>query len=173
MKFLRRILSNVVAGIQKWYKGLKMPDRLSSKQKIDLILDVVVENNRLIREIIYFLRRVAMVPTAIHIQGVTMPATLTVGQSVPVTATETDAAGASVPISVPGNLNWTTTDPTIASVGTTATDGSNSYTAVAVGTVTVAVTDPANSLTTSDSITVIAAPPPVATAIAINFGTPV
>lgn len=101
-----------------------------------------------------------------------MPATLTVGQSVPVTATETDAAGVVVPIADSANLNWTTSDATIASVAPTVPDGSSFYTAIAAGTATVTVTDPANGLTSSGTITVVTAPPPVATAIAINFGTP-
>jgi len=112
-------------------------------------------------------------PVAIHIrfEGATMPVTLVVGQSVPATAVETDAAGNIVVVPNPSTLVWTSSDPSVA-VSPTAADGSTSYTAVSVGTSTATVTDPANSLNTTDVITVIAAPPDVATKIAITFGKP-
>lgn len=111
-------------------------------------------------------------PASIRIafEGVVMPVSLLVGQSVIATATEADTTGANVPIANPGSLSWTTSDPTIAT-STTNTDGTATFAAVAAGSASVTVTDASNGLTTSDTITVTAVAP-VATSIAITFGTP-
>jgi hypothetical protein len=111
------------------------------------------------------------VPVAlqIHYEGFTMPVTLEAGQTVTANATETDAAGNLVTITDPGSLNWTSSDPTIASVV-----GSGEgvvFTGVAVGSVTVTVTDPATNLSATDTLTVTAVADP-ATAMEIQFGTP-
>ena len=100
-----------------------------------------------------------------------MPATLVVGQTVTATPVETDAAGAVVASLDPTSIAWTSSDPAVASGSVDNPDGSVTFTALAAGITTVGVTDPANGLTASDTITV-TAPVPVASAIAIDFGTP-
>lgn len=112
-------------------------------------------------------------PTAIHItfEGVTMPVQMKVGQTVSANAAETDATGASVAITDPAQIQWTSSDPAIVTAAAVDNSGGTVFTAHAAGTVTVTVTDPANGLTASDTITVEAAAP-VATAIQIEFGTP-
>lgn len=111
-------------------------------------------------------------PTCIAIcfQGdIAMPVTLIVGQTVVATPVETDAAGAVVASLDPTSIAWTSSDPAVASGSVDNPDGSVTFTALAAGTTTVGVTDPANGLTASDTITVTVAP---ATAITIEFGTP-
>lgn len=100
-----------------------------------------------------------------------MPVTMKVGQTVTAAPVETDATGASVAITDPAQIQWTSSDPAIASAAPVDNSGGTVFTAVAPGSVTVTVTDPANGLTAGDSITVEAVVPP-ATAIAIEFGTP-
>lgn len=129
------------------------------------LLEYTKENNRLLHVILRSLGA-----THIHIKfhgGHTMPVTLAVGQSVAATASESNAAGP-VAITDAPQLAWTSSDPTIVAE-TTEADGSASFTAVAAGDVTVTVTDPANGLTATDTITVTASP---ATDIAIAFGSP-
>lgn len=128
---------------------------------------------RILEEILRTLREIKheLHPHATQIimhLGATMPVTLNIGQSVPATAIEKDAAGNSVPFT-PSNLSWTSSDPSVSVV--TNPDGSATYTAVSAGTSTVTVTDSSNSLTASDTITVNPAPD-VATSIEIAFGTP-
>jgi hypothetical protein len=110
-------------------------------------------------------------PTAIHIsfEGVSMPVTLVVGQTVVATATETDAAGKVIPF-IPADISWVSSDDNIATV-VVHPDGSATYTAVAAGTATATVGDSSNRLTAQDTITV-EPKVDVATAIAITFGTP-
>lgn len=112
-------------------------------------------------------------PTAIRItfEGVTMPVQMKVGQTVSANAAESDAQGNSVAISDPTALQWSSSDTTLVSASAVDNSGGTVFTAHAAGTVTVTVTDPANGLTVSDTITVEAAAP-VATAIQIEFGTP-
>lgn len=156
---------NVGYWLQKWYKWCRSGNRTERE-----ILYVAWENNRILRDIS---RRLGGWPTSIrmHFQGVSMPVSLVVGQTVVATATEADAAGVNVPIANPATLTWGSSDETIAS-SVTNSDGTATFTAVAAGTATASVTDASNGLTTTDTITVTAAPPPVATTIAINFGTP-
>lgn len=120
-----------------------------------------------LREILEILRP-RPTSIAIFFQGdITMPVTLIVGQTVTATPVETDAAGAVVASPDPTSIAWTNSDPAVASGSVDNPDGSVTFTALAAGTTTITVTDPANGLTASDTITV--APPP-ATAIAIEFG---
>ena len=110
-------------------------------------------------------------PTRIRIDfgDTPMPVTLVVGQTVTATPVETDAAGAVVASLDPTSIAWTSSDPAVASGSVDNPDGSVTFTALAAGVTTVGVTDPANGLTASDTITVTEPP---ATAIAIDFGTP-
>lgn len=156
--------------LRRWYKWCM--SRRDERERLDRILSVAIENNRILRHILSFLHGIATMPTSIRMsfEGATMPVTLSVGQSVVGTTTEADAAGVNVPIPNPASLSYTSSDDTIAS-STTNSDGTVTVKAVAAGTVTITVTDASNSLTTSDTVTV-TAPPDVATTIAINWGTP-
>lgn len=131
---------------------------------------------KLLQEIKHDLREILEIirprPTYIKIsfQGdITMPVTLIVGQTVTATPVETDAAGAVVSSLDPISIAWTSSDPAVASGSVDNPDGSVTFTALAAGETTITVTDHANGLTSSDTITVTAPP---ATAIAIEFGTP-
>ena len=125
-----------------------------------------------LKEVLEILRSHRPIRIKIQYQGVTdMPATLVVGQTVTATPVETDAAGAVVASLDPTSIAWTSSDPAVASGSVDNPDGSVTFTALAAGITTVGVTDPANGLTASDTITV-TAPVPVASAIAIDFGTP-
>lgn len=122
-----------------------------------------------LREILEILRPR---PTCIKIsfQGdITMPVTLIVGQTVTATPVETDAAGAVVASLDPTSIAWTSSDPAVASGSVDNPDGTVTFTALVAGETTITVTDPANGLTASDTVTVTLPP---ATAIAIEFGTP-
>jgi hypothetical protein len=111
------------------------------------------------------------VPVAlqIHYEGFTMPMQIEVGQTVTATATETDANSQPVNISDPGSLNWTSSDPTVASV--VGTGEGVVFTGVAVGSVNVTCTDPATNLSATDVLTVVAVPDP-ATNVEIVWGQP-
>jgi hypothetical protein len=114
------------------------------------------------------LARAANVPIRISstFEGVEMPVTLTVGQTVIETITESNAAG---PVAVIGaDITVVSSDPTIASVVDNG-DGTATWTAVAPGTVTDTYSDTVYGLSGTDTITVTAAPP---TAIASSFGIP-
>ncbi len=100
-----------------------------------------------------------------------MPVTLKVGQTVTAAPVETDATGQSAAILDPTAIQWTTSDPAIASVSAPDNSGGVVFTAVAAGTVTVTCTDPGPSLHASDTITVEVVVP-LATNLAIEFGTP-
>ena len=100
-----------------------------------------------------------------------MPVTLKVGQTVTAAPIETDSTGASVAITDPTAIVWTSSDPAIASFTADDNSGGTVFTGVAAGTVTVTVLDPANGLHASDTITVEVVVPPAAQ-IAIEFGTP-
>jgi hypothetical protein len=111
-------------------------------------------------------------PTAIHSRfegAYDMPVSLTVGQKVTQTLTETDATGNNVPV-VPGNLTNTSSDPTIASVVDN-NDGIFTWTAVAAGTATSSFADTAFNLSGTDTLIVTSAAD-VPTAIVSTFGTP-
>lgn len=97
-----------------------------------------------------------------------MPIQLTVGQTLPDTVTESNAQG-NVPV-VGANITFTSSDDTLVSVVNNG-DGTAVWTAVAEGTVTVTYTDTVFNLTTTDTITVVAAVE-VPTEIAHTFGTP-
>lgn len=113
-------------------------------------------------------------PTSIHHHfhrpkgNNTMPIQLVVGQTLPDTVTESNAAG-NVPV-VGANITFASSDDTLVSVVNNG-DGTAVWTAVAVGTVTTTYTDTAFSLITTDTITVVAAVE-VPTAIAHEFGNP-
>lgn len=112
-------------------------------------------------------------PTAIHHKfkrkgNHTVPIQLTVGQTLPDTVTESNAQG-NVPV-VGANITFTSSDDTLVSVVNNG-DGTAVWTAVAEGTVTVTYTDTVFNLTTTDTITVVAAVE-VPTEIAHTFGTP-
>lgn len=122
--------------------------------------------------VIHLLRLLKHHPTAIHshFEGENcMPATLTVGNTIVQTLTETDATGANVPV-VASNLTNTSSDPTIASVVANG-DGTFTWTAVGVGTATSTFGDSAFSLSGTDTLEVAAAAQ-VPTTIISTFGTP-
>lgn len=95
-----------------------------------------------------------------------MPATLSVGQTVVQTVTESNANG-NVPVAG-ANITFTSSDSSIASVVNRG-DGTALWTAVAPGDVTASFADTVFNLSGSDTLTVTSAPP---TAIADSFGTP-
>ncbi len=97
-----------------------------------------------------------------------MPITLTVGQTVVETITESNAEG-NVPV-IGADITVASSDETVATVVNNG-DGTATWTAVAPGTVTDTFTDNKFGLNGTDSITVVAAEP-VPTAIASTFGTP-
>lgn len=97
-----------------------------------------------------------------------MPVTLTVGQTVVETITESNAAG-NVPV-VGSNIQIVSSDGTIASVINNG-DGTGTWTAMAAGTVTVTYSDTHYNLTGTDTITVNAAVE-TPTEIVSTFGTP-
>lgn len=101
-----------------------------------------------------------------------MPVTMHTGQTVTAAPIETDAVGASVAITDPTAIAWTSSDTALVSVSKDDNSGGVVLTAVAAGIVTITVTDPANSLTASDTVTVNVPPPPPATHISIEFGVP-
>lgn len=109
-------------------------------------------------------------PTQIHshFEGVPMPVTLTVGQTVVETLTESNAAG-NVPV-IGADITVISSDSAVASV-TYNGDGTATWTAVAPGTATSEYSDTVFGLSGTDTITVIA-PVPVPTEIASSFGTP-
>lgn len=135
----------------------------------------MVSDRKILEQILnelHFIRHKLCSPHSISIQfegDNTMPVTLIVGQTVTATPVEKDAAGAVVTSLDPTSIAWTSSDPAVASGSVDNPDGSVTFTALAVGTTTVTVTDPANGLTASDTITVTLPP---ATSIAIEFGTP-
>jgi hypothetical protein len=149
-----------------------MSKRGEERDALKEVLRVAQESLHLLRKIFQFLYSIVHAPTRIHIRfsGASMPATFVVGQTIVATPVETDAAGATVVIADLSAIAWTTSDAAIASFVAVG-DGTATYTAVAAGTVTVSVTDPANGLTTTDTLTVTAVIPPVAMAIAIEWGT--
>jgi hypothetical protein len=132
--------------------------------------EILSQLHRIDGNVLHLLRLLRR-PTAIHshFEGELMPATLTVGQSVVQTLTETDATGANVPV-VPANLTNASSDPTIASVVDN-NDGTFTWTAVAAGTATSSFADTAFNLSGTDTLTV-EAPAPAPTAIVSTFGTP-
>ena len=107
---------------------------------------------------------------SIHFKGFkrNMPVSITSTQNVTASIAEDDANGNSVAF-IPGNIKWTTQDPTIATVVEN-NDGSATFTGLKVGTTQVTVTDTSNSLSAQDVLTVTAA---AATSLVIKFGTPV
>lgn len=126
------------------------------------------ESNRMLGSIEHLLTRT---PAGLQhkFQGAnTMPIQLTVGQTLPDVVTESNANG-NVPV-VGANITFTSSDTTIVSVVNNG-DGTAVWTAVAPGTVTVTYADTAFTLSTTDTITVVAAVE-VPTAIAHQFGTP-
>ena len=109
-------------------------------------------------------------PTHIHshFEGVPMPVSLTVGQTVIETISESNAAG---PVPVVGaDITVVSSDPAVATVVDNG-DGTATWTAVAVGTTTSTYSDTVFGLSGTDTVTVTAAIP-VPTEIESTFGTP-
>jgi len=121
-----------------------------------------------LKEVLEILRPIRPTQIHSHFEGVTMPITLTVGQTVIETVTESNAAG-NVPV-VGADITVVSSDPAIASVVDNG-DGTATWTAVAPGTVTDTYGDSVYGLSGTDTVTVVAAVE-VPTEIASTFGTP-
>jgi hypothetical protein len=137
------------------------------------IIALLEEQVHLLKEIRNELRRPRPVTAKLKFQGDIMQ--IQVGQSIPVSFTEADAAGNPVPV-VGSNISFTDTDASPAAVASFVDngDGTATFTGIAPGSITVSGSDSSNGLTASDTLTVVAAgpPPDPAVSAALVWGTP-